>query len=571
MLRFAGFELDEDRAELRSPEGHSLRLRPKTFELLRVFAATPGKVLSKHELMTAVWPNVHVGDDSLFQCVKELRSALGDETRQLIKVVSGRGYMFDADVSEAEPVKDETASPQSTSSVSPAAPSDTASAQSAQVQSAQVQSAIDRNRSWSAGWPVATIALFLIAIVVAAGVFDLLPRRLFERPLPSVTLQVAANDSDDPQAKRMAERVAEVLTDGLASIGTIRVVAPSVSNRPADYVVKADLAGDDRAWTLRARLTDTIAGEIKWTTSLTIDRGGSDAERQPFRLAAGLGHDLALTLNALLNGPSRSPDDLPTGSARVAIEQATAAINQTSKERFRDAQRMLERALAEDSDSVEIQVALAALKLRGVQMVWYDPGELAAAQASARAVLDSALKSRPDYIPTHEAYCRLLNAMNEFNESLVTCARTLTFDPWNGIARYHIGLAQLQLGRFEDALGSFEKAELFDTPQVSRWTWRIGAGWALLLLDRPQEAIPWLESSIAITPGSGRTHMLLAAALQQLGHTDDARTAMAKGLELRPGSTVQNVPPPMKNSSPLMLEATMRIMQLMADAGLPET
>jgi Flp pilus assembly protein TadD len=74
----------------------------------------------------------------------------------------------------------------------------------------------------------------------------------------------------------------------------------------------------------------------------------------------------------------------------------------------------------------------------------------------------------------------------------------------------------------------------------------IGAGWANLLMGRAEDAVPWLLKSIAITSASGRTHMLLATAYQQLGKTDEAKAAMEKGLELRPGSTVCNVPPPQK-------------------------
>ena len=151
------------------------------------------------------------------------------------------------------------------------------------------------------------------------------------------------------------------------------------------------------------------------------------------------------------------------------------------------------------------------------------------------------------------------------------CARALSFDPWNGIALYHVGLAQIQTGRFEDALATFKQADRFDTPQVSRWTWVVGAGRANLLMGRAEDAVPWLLKSIAITSASGRTHMLLAAAYQQLGKSDEAKAAMEKGLELRPGSTVHNVPTPTKNSSPIYIEASERIMQLMAAAGLPES
>ena len=65
----------------------------------RSFAGNAGRVLSKHELMEAVWPNIHVGEDSLFQCIRELRTALGDDRRQMIRVVSGRETLSTSKVS----------------------------------------------------------------------------------------------------------------------------------------------------------------------------------------------------------------------------------------------------------------------------------------------------------------------------------------------------------------------------------------------------------------------------------------------------------------------------------------
>lgn len=98
MLRFKGFELNSERAELRREDGQIIKLRPKTFAALHMMATNRGRILTKQELMTAIWPNIHVGEDSLFQCIREIRAALGDEKRQLVKSVSGRGYMFDAEV-----------------------------------------------------------------------------------------------------------------------------------------------------------------------------------------------------------------------------------------------------------------------------------------------------------------------------------------------------------------------------------------------------------------------------------------------------------------------------------------
>jgi Tfp pilus assembly protein PilF len=85
-----------------------------------------------------------------------------------------------------------------------------------------------------------------------------------------------------------------------------------------------------------------------------------------------------------------------------------------------------------------------------------------------------------------------------------------------------------------------------------------------------EEALPWLQRSIAITPGTGRTHLVLAAAYQLMGRTDEARAAVAKAMELRPGSTAGNVLLPTRNANPAFLEASERILRAEVEAGLPE-
>ena len=76
--------------------GQALPLGPTAFRLVAYFVQNHGRLLSKDELVKAVWPNVFVTDDSLIQCVAQLRSALGDDSQDFIKTVRGRGYIFDA-------------------------------------------------------------------------------------------------------------------------------------------------------------------------------------------------------------------------------------------------------------------------------------------------------------------------------------------------------------------------------------------------------------------------------------------------------------------------------------------
>src|SRR6267154_6237575 len=95
ILLFDRFALDLTRGSLRAGD-HDIELRPKTFEVLRYLAENAGRLVSKQEIYDAVWPDVTVSDDSIAQCVRELRDRLGDNDHNLIKTVSRRGYLLSA-------------------------------------------------------------------------------------------------------------------------------------------------------------------------------------------------------------------------------------------------------------------------------------------------------------------------------------------------------------------------------------------------------------------------------------------------------------------------------------------
>jgi DNA-binding winged helix-turn-helix (wHTH) protein len=97
VLRFDRFALDLTRGCLRVGD-EDIELRPKAFEVLRYLAQNAGRLVAKQELYDAVWPNVIVSDGSIAQCIRELRSKLGDGNHSLIKTVSRRGYLLDATV-----------------------------------------------------------------------------------------------------------------------------------------------------------------------------------------------------------------------------------------------------------------------------------------------------------------------------------------------------------------------------------------------------------------------------------------------------------------------------------------
>lgn len=95
---FNDFTVDLDRGcLLRS--GQEVKLRPKVFDALCYLLENNGRLVGKAELIQALWPDSFVTDDSLVQCLVELRRALGDDGQVYLKTVPRRGYIFDAVVS----------------------------------------------------------------------------------------------------------------------------------------------------------------------------------------------------------------------------------------------------------------------------------------------------------------------------------------------------------------------------------------------------------------------------------------------------------------------------------------
>src|SRR5215471_9737162 len=102
VLYFDKFSLDLARGCLRAGD-QDIELRPKAFDVLKYLATNAGRLVTKQDLYDAVWPNVIVSDDSIAQCLRELRGKLGDTDHSLIKTISRRGYLLDAIVTTAAP------------------------------------------------------------------------------------------------------------------------------------------------------------------------------------------------------------------------------------------------------------------------------------------------------------------------------------------------------------------------------------------------------------------------------------------------------------------------------------
>lgn len=87
-----GMVADFTNETLTSIGGERTSLRPQTFATLRFLVENADRLVSKSELVEAVWNGLAVTDDSLVQCIHEIRRAIGDDRHELLQTVSKRGY-----------------------------------------------------------------------------------------------------------------------------------------------------------------------------------------------------------------------------------------------------------------------------------------------------------------------------------------------------------------------------------------------------------------------------------------------------------------------------------------------
>ena len=88
---------------MRDGGGAEVALRPKAFDLLLTLRRNPRRTLSRDELFGAVWHDVTVTEDSISQCVREVRRAIGDPEGRVLRTIVKRGYCLDVEVQSEAP------------------------------------------------------------------------------------------------------------------------------------------------------------------------------------------------------------------------------------------------------------------------------------------------------------------------------------------------------------------------------------------------------------------------------------------------------------------------------------
>jgi DNA-binding winged helix-turn-helix (wHTH) protein/TolB-like protein len=107
---FGEFTLDVDRAMLARADDE-IRLRPKSFAVLCYLIEHHRRLVTKEELLRAIWGHTAVTDGALTQCLIDIRRAVGDTSQRMIRTVPRRGYVFDMTVTTLDSTGEESPQP----------------------------------------------------------------------------------------------------------------------------------------------------------------------------------------------------------------------------------------------------------------------------------------------------------------------------------------------------------------------------------------------------------------------------------------------------------------------------
>ena len=214
-------------------EGKSLTLAPKTFDLLHLLLQSQGRVLTKKELMSALWPDSFVEEANLAFQISALRKALGTTGAEWVETLPRYGYRFSGAVSRL-PVEGQ-------GSAKIGEPLENGHPLAAGSEPEPVPEPARATRTSSAiVWPVLAIAATIAAIVLGwVSVREKAPRQRVVRFLISPPAKVTIQDLDSIALSPNGSQLAFI---GEASDGRNQLWLRSLDSITADPLAGTELA-----------------------------------------------------------------------------------------------------------------------------------------------------------------------------------------------------------------------------------------------------------------------------------------------------------------------------------------
>ena len=578
-LRFGDFLLDMRRAEL-SRAGQPVALRPKALALLSLLAARAGEAVAKEELQAALWPGVIVTDDSLTQCVAELRAALGDRGGQaIIRTLPRLGYRFDAPVqmlAEAQtpegagaaagdeaPAATVPAHAHTPATQAPTAPSQAHAATRGDAalpprapgpETGQWRSppAPRRRRAWPLAVSSLTVGVLLLAVLGVVGVGVGVGVGRFRSPPIDTAIAAARSlavlpfvDLSVPPAPHVAEAVLDAIVADLGHAPDARVIVAGPAQATADprrvglelgarQVLTGAVRSDGGRIEVTVRAVDSIRGALLW--SARFESGHADWEwvRDVSRRVAG---SLEIRLEQMTAEPARHQ-----ARSDEAMEQWMRGDYLLRHVKNHDdllqARRHLEAALAIDSRSVHALSTLAMTHYREVNFRW-SPNRKQSL-AVAKDLAQRALAIEPNHPLALGALGNAYAFDNDFDAAMPVVEKELRLNPNSAHAHRNAASLLYFLGRLDQKLEAHAQTALRLGPldPLNVGISHSILGFLRLDQSRDEESYAEFQRARLAAPVLWGPRFGLVAAAALSGRIEEARSLLDDASKARPGVTL---------------------------------
>ena len=478
VYRFDRFMLDLARGALLTAGGAEVALRPKAFALLRHLVENAGRLLDRDEIMNAVWPGVFVTEDSVRQCIKEIRRALGDEEQRLLRTLLRRGYLFAAAVSRTEPMAAAAVPPGGAVALTPAVP--------------------------VGGRPTLAILPF-------------------------------ANMTGDPGQECLADGLTEDLTTALSHPRWFSVVSRSSAftykGRAADvrqvgrelgagYVLEGSAQRADGRVRITARLCEAEGGRQVWTGRL--DSGPGDM----FDLQDGVTEAVAAALEpglrlAEVERTRRKPVETLSAYELLLRAQPQRWVTRAGND---EALCLLRRAAAIDPSLTAVNGALAGAIALRFALGWAEAGDVAEGLQCARETVESGGKDDPGALAW--AAHALAYFSGDYSSGLAAANHALRLAPHSTQVLLNTGYLRVYVGDAPVAAAHLERAMQLNPHDPMMFLMATGLGLVHFADGRYERAAALARRAIHDRPTYLPAHRLLATSLAHLGRSDAAQASV---------------------------------------------
>jgi TolB-like protein/DNA-binding winged helix-turn-helix (wHTH) protein/Flp pilus assembly protein TadD len=542
LYRFGAYVLDPQRRTLYCDES-PVPLTPKAFDVLLFLAQNPNRLITKDELLKAVWGETFVEEGNLTQYISHLRKALADNSAdsRLIVTISGKGYQFTADVALAETpdVTNRDAAQVPTSGVSTPgiaveakADNQNSPAEALNVlESPKVNEAIPKPGS---RWRIAAVLSAFAVVLVVAGYISW--RRFRPAPQPrseKVMLAVLPfqNLTGDPKQEYVADGLTEEMIaelsrlhpEQLGVIARTSVMGYKHGDERLDqigrdlsvqYVLENSLRGSGNHLRVTVQLLQVKDQSHLWAQD--YDYRARDILSLEDEVAKAVAREIQIRLT-----PQQQADLTQlrhiNPEAFDAYMEGRFFLDRDSAGDLNRAVSYFEQAIRLDSSYARASVGLSRARFRQT-----DRGlvPLTEGRRQAREAAEQALTLDPNLAEAHAQFGQIKRQADwDWTGANASLQRALELDPGNSaVLNLAAGLAS-SFGRFEEAVELGRRAIALDPLNAAI---RGSLAETCSILGRKEEAEAEFKKALELDPDLPPNHEGLGLVYLAQGRAPDA-------------------------------------------------